>query len=96
MSERRRRRGRAVRDPHPRSPGNPLGCLVRRADLTNDSDGTTVISGLVADQSALHGLLHKVRDVGLPLVSVTRVDQSGSSRPQPPLDNKENDMSTTV
>ena len=43
--------------------------------LTNDSDGTSVISGLVADQSALHGLLHKVRNVGLPLVSVTRVDQ---------------------
>ena len=43
--------------------------------LTNDSDGTSVISGLVADQSALHGLLHKVRNVGLPLVSVTRVAQ---------------------
>ena len=42
--------------------------------LTNESDGTTVISGLVADQAALHGLLQKVRDVGLPLVSVTQVD----------------------
>ncbi len=43
-------------------------------DLTNASDGITVIHGLVADQSALHGLLQKVRDVGLPLISVTRVD----------------------
>jgi hypothetical protein len=42
--------------------------------LTNDSDGTTIISGPVIDQAALHGLLQKVRDVGLPLVSVTQVD----------------------
>jgi hypothetical protein len=42
-------------------------------DLTNSSDGTTVIRGVVADQSALHGLLQKVRDVGLPLMSVTQV-----------------------
>lgn len=42
--------------------------------LTNAGDGTTVIHGLVADQAALHGLLQKVRDVGLPLVSVTQVD----------------------
>jgi hypothetical protein len=42
--------------------------------LTNDSDGTTVIHGPIADQAALHGLLQKVRDVGLPLVSVTQVE----------------------
>ena len=42
--------------------------------LTNESDGTTLIHGLVADQAALHGLLQKVRDIGLPLVSVTQVD----------------------
>ena len=41
--------------------------------LTHDSDGTTVIHGPVADQAALHGLLQKVRDIGLPLVSVTAV-----------------------
>ena len=41
--------------------------------LTHDSDGTTIIHGLVADQAALHGLLQKVRDLGLPLVSVTQV-----------------------
>jgi hypothetical protein len=34
-------------------------------------DGTTVISGPVVDQAALHGLLHKLRDVGIPLVSLT-------------------------
>jgi hypothetical protein len=42
--------------------------------LTNESDGTTLIHGPVADQAALHGLLLKVRDVGLPLVSVTQVE----------------------
>ena len=39
--------------------------------LTSDSDGTTVLRGDVADQAALHGLLAKVRDAGLPLVSVS-------------------------
>jgi len=40
--------------------------------LTHDGDGTTLLQGHVADQAALHGLLTKVRDMGLPLVSVTR------------------------
>ncbi len=39
--------------------------------LTAGDDGTTVIHGTVADQSALHGLLRKLGDIGLPLVSVT-------------------------
>lgn len=42
--------------------------------LIHESDGTTVIHGRVSDQAALHGLLHKVRDVGLPLVSVNRIE----------------------
>jgi hypothetical protein len=42
--------------------------------LTEHSDGTTAIRGSVIDQAALHGLLQKVRDIGLPLVSVARID----------------------
>ena len=42
--------------------------------LTNDSDGTIIISGPVVDQAALHGLLRKVRNVGLPLIPVSRVE----------------------
>ncbi len=41
--------------------------------LAPQSDGTTVIRGLVVDQSAMHGLLTKVRDTGLTLISVTRI-----------------------
>jgi hypothetical protein len=42
--------------------------------LHRDGDGTTLLSGPIADQAALHGLLQKVRDTGLPLVSVTCVE----------------------
>jgi len=42
--------------------------------FTHQSDGTTVIHGPVADQAALHGLLQKVRDTGLRLVSVICVE----------------------
>ena len=41
--------------------------------LTPGSDGTTTIHGLVADQAALHGVLQKIRDLGLPLISVNHV-----------------------
>ncbi len=52
--------------------------------LTNESDGTSVLQGQVVDQAALHGLLQKVRDVGLPLVSVIQV-QPGQP-PAPPIE----------
>jgi hypothetical protein len=42
--------------------------------LTRDGDGTTVIHGPVADQAALHGLLARVRDLGIALLSVTQVE----------------------
>ena len=40
--------------------------------ITNEDDGTTVISGPVVDQAALHGLLQKLRDLGITLLSLTR------------------------
>src|SRR5215471_3296184 len=39
--------------------------------LTRDDDGTTVITGPVADQAQLHGVLARVRDLGVPLLSLT-------------------------
>jgi hypothetical protein len=38
--------------------------------VTSDETGQTTITGAVADQAALHGLLAKIRDLGLPLLSV--------------------------
>ena len=55
--------------------------------LTRDSDGTTVIGGLVADQAALYGLLQKVRDLGLALVSVTEVQPDQPECPPARPDN---------
>jgi hypothetical protein len=40
--------------------------------LVSGSDGTTVLTGRVVDQAALHGLLSRLRDIGLPLLSVAR------------------------
>jgi hypothetical protein len=42
--------------------------------ITLVEDGVTLLTGPVADQAALHGLLKKVRDVGLPLLSVNSVE----------------------
>jgi hypothetical protein len=40
--------------------------------LHHDHDGTTVLRGAITDQAALHGVLQRVRDLGIPLVSVAR------------------------
>ena len=49
--------------------------------ITPGENGTTLLTGPVIDQSALHGLLKKVRDLGTPLVSVNRMETDGSSNP---------------
>jgi len=41
--------------------------------ISLEDNGETLLTGLVVDQAALHGLLRKVRDLGVPLVSVIRV-----------------------
>ena len=45
--------------------------------ITLEDNGDTLLTGLVADQAALHGVLRKVRDLGMPLVSVSPRPQFG-------------------
>lgn len=42
--------------------------------LVREDDGTTTLRGAVTDQAELHGLLAKVRDLGVTLISVTPID----------------------
>lgn len=51
--------------------------------LTREGDGTTTIRGPLADQAALHGVLQRLRDVGIPLLSVTQVDPGLADPPNP-------------
>ncbi|MEO6511076.1 MAG: hypothetical protein ABIO16_08810 [Nocardioides sp.] len=51
-------------------------------EIVPADDGITLIRGEVADQAALHGLIQKVRDLGLPLLSVT---PSGTPTPTGPI-----------
>ena len=73
-------------DPKP-DPGQPMNYQIRvRGHLSSEwtswfggltvtleDSGDTLLTGPVADQAALHGLLRKVRDLGMPLVSVNRL-----------------------
>lgn len=44
------------------------------------TEGTSLLRGAVRDQAALHGLLTKIRDMGLPLLSVKRIDDPSTGR----------------
>ena len=71
-------------------PGQPVVYLIRIKDyldpewtdwfegmtITLEKDGNTLLSGAVIDQAALHGLLKKVRDLGLTLVSIAQVQSN--------------------
>ena len=51
--------------------------------VTTEDDGTTTLRGSVVDQAALHGLLQKLRDVGIPLISLTPVEAPTAEGPTP-------------
>ena len=56
--------------------GHLHGKLLERFEgltVTNQPNGEAVLSGPIADQAALHGVLIRARDLGLPLISVNRV-----------------------
>ena len=50
--------------------------------ITLEEDGNTLLTGTVIDQAALHGLLKKVRDLGMPLLSVNYVEPSKRDTPE--------------
>jgi hypothetical protein len=58
--------------------------------LSDTDDGITVIRGPVVDQAALHGLLQKLRDVGIPLVSLTEVPDATTTPGPEPRPNERN------
>jgi hypothetical protein len=49
--------------------------------ITLEEDGSTLLTGALVDQAALHGLLKKVRDLGMPLLSVNSMEPSRSDAP---------------
>ncbi len=49
--------------------------------LTREENGDTLLTGPVTDQAALYGLLRKVRDLGMPLISVNRVEPDPTDPP---------------
>lgn len=49
--------------------------------ITLEEDGNTLLTGTVIDQAALHGLLKKVRDLGMPLISVNRANPNQADAP---------------
>ena len=65
--------------------------------VSHELDGTTVIGGRVVDQAALHGVLQRVRDLGLQLISVSRVEPSDptapSTRDDAPTTQRQGDLS---
>lgn len=61
--------------------GARLGEHLGVPDLRYEADGTTLMRVVAADQSSLHGLLQKIRDLNLPLLSVNRL---GSPEPDHP------------
>ena len=51
------------------------------ATISREADGSTLLTCTIIDQAALHGLLKKVRDFGLPLLSVNRLDADQEDSP---------------
>jgi hypothetical protein len=51
--------------------------------ITLEEDGNTLLTGTLVDQAALHGLLKKVRDLGMPLLSVHAVENPPQGRTHP-------------
>ena len=60
--------------------------------ITVEENGDTLITGLVVDQAALYGLLKKVRDIGMPLLSVNHVQANQADAPAVKHYSEKNEM----
>src|SRR2546427_6433849 len=60
--------------------------------ITLVDNGETILSGPVVDQTALHGVLIKIRDLGLPLLSLTRIETGKESESNPLYTRKKRDV----
>jgi len=70
--------------------GHPWADWFDGLTMTLEDNGNTLFAGPVVDQAALHGLLKKVRDLGMPLISVMGVEPSQADTAQPaPTDVKQ-------
>jgi hypothetical protein len=79
-----RRKGGKVSVYDIRVKGHLDGCWSEWFDglqITNLENGVAMLSGEIADQAALHGVLNKVRNLNLPLISVTSVDPDQQEEP---------------
>ena len=54
--------------------------------ITRGDQGETFLTGPVVDQTALHGILIKIRDLGLPLLALTRIDPGNAAACPSPVD----------
>jgi len=54
--------------------GNHWSEWLENLTITRDEDGNTLLTGPVVDDAALHGILKKVRDLGLPLISFNQIE----------------------
>jgi hypothetical protein len=60
--------------------GQQWMCWFEGLTITLEEDGNTLLSGSVVDQSALHGILKKIRDLGMPLLSVNSIDPNPAAK----------------
>ena len=60
--------------------GQPWQDWFEGLTLTLETDGNTLLTGQLVDQAALHGILKKVRDLGMPLLSISSIQPGAQDK----------------